>query len=127
SVGRSDHEIGIFSSRSDESFADAMSCAALSESESGHSMLDWPDATQTSPTITSSIATRSPAASTESVKGPPAAVGKRETDHFPLRSAMVRLTRGPSRTVTGALAAAHPHTGTRTSRWTTIPLPNSFG
>src|SRR5262252_586221 len=89
-------------------------------------MLDWPDATQTSPDSTSvkvSVLAPVPALETRSVNGPPAGSAGSATDQRPCASAFAVVLPAARVAVTASPGAAAPPIFTGRSRWTTIGAP----
>jgi hypothetical protein len=76
-------------------------------------MLDWPEATHTSPTRTSRTTTLSVPARTTSRCGPGAVCGGSTTRHAPEASAVAPRDVDANVTVTDRRGALHPHTGSR--------------
>src|SRR6185369_3006188 len=99
--------------------AAATSAAALSADFTLNSMLDWPDANQTSPTSTSETAMEF-VPLTFSSDGPPAAPGFRDALQCPNWSAVTVAFSPRKLTLTLSPGAAQPHTCTGRSRCTTM-------
>ena len=106
--------------------ARGISAAAPSAASRGHSMFDWPAATQTSPTQTSSRRIVLDAL-TVRAKGPPAEDAGRWRLHRP-RSSATALRLSPRKlAVTVSPGAAWPQRWNGTSRCTTMCSPSTAG
>ncbi len=92
---------------------------------SGNSMLDWPDATHTSPAQTSANVSAFFAPRTFNVYGPPAVSAGSVTDQRPFASAFVAAFAAAMVAVTASPGDAAPATRNGRSRCTTMCSPTS--
>src|SRR5687768_5115619 len=112
--------------RIDGWFAFLISSAALADCLIDHSMFDWPEAIQTSPTSTSARRI-SFFPFTISSCGPPAAGVASFTCHLPSAPALAVALASPSETVTSSPASAQPQTAASAFCWRTMWSPKIFG
>ncbi len=92
-------------------------------------MLDWPEASQTSPTRMSLTTSAGPEAPLTVISrgAPPALTGSKTTRHLPAASATAFFSWPLKRTVTGSALFAQPQTATGLSCWTTMWSPMTAG
>ena len=111
--------------RSSGLFAAAISPAAFCARRTGHSMFDWPDASQTSPTTTSRMVTVFFPVTTSSAGSAEAGTAASVTRQRPLASVVVLTCWPLKETVTCSPASARPQTGRALSRCSTAWSWNS--
>ena len=105
--------------------AAAISPAASCAIRTGHSMFDWPEASQTSPTITSRMVTVFFPVTTSSAGSAEAGTAASVTRQRPLASVVVLTCWPLKETVTCSPASARPQTGRALSRCSTAWSWNS--
>src|SRR4051794_31050712 len=107
--------------------ASSMACLDLSVSLSDHSMLDWPEPSQTSPTRTSSSSmVLLPLMVIFCALALASSLG-RVTFHLPSSPALAVASLPPKLTVTDSPLSAVPQTTIGLSRWTTMWLAKTDG
>src|SRR5215217_2640136 len=107
--------------------ASSMACLDLSVACSGHSMLDCPEPSQTSPTRTSSSSrVLLPLMVIFCALALASNLG-RVTFHLPSSSALAVAALPPKLTVTDSPLSAQPQTTSGLSRWTTMWLAETDG